>query len=135
MNRLCEKVALSAVQFVPFVNGFCLALRRAAIERIGLFDEVNFPIGYGEEDDLCLRAADAGYVCGIVTNAYVFHVKSASFTPERRKFYVAAGAKALDLKHTKNRIAMASAAMRYHPGLRTVRERLSVLQRMNSLRR
>ena len=40
------------------------------IERIGYFDEENFPTGYGEEDDFSLRAVDAGFMLAFVPNAY-----------------------------------------------------------------
>ena len=125
MDRICGLAALPVVQFAPLVNGFCLAIRRSILERVGLFDEENFPVGYGEEDDLCLRVADAGFVCGITTDAYVFHVKSASFGSERRAKHAAEGATALHRKHSRNRLEAATAVMRGNPGLRTIRERLS----------
>ena len=40
-------------------SGFCLYVRRALIDAIGTFDPA-FGLGYGEENDLCLRAARAG---------------------------------------------------------------------------
>ena len=48
-------------------------------------DEENFPIGYGEENDYCIRAADAGFTLAIADDAYVFHAKSKSFGHSRRK--------------------------------------------------
>jgi O-antigen biosynthesis protein len=128
MDRLCEEASTGIVPFVPLVNGFCLAVRRKALGEIGFFDEKNFPVGYGEEDDLCLRAADHGYVCGIATNAYVFHSKSASFTAQRRAPLVAAGRLALHRKYTPERLSAASAVMRNHPALQAVRERIAALQ-------
>ncbi len=129
MDAICEQAALPVVQFVPLVNGFCLAIRTAALSEIGFFDEDRFPVGYGEEDDLCLRAADAGFACGIATNTFIFHSKSASFTPERRKGYVAEGLKALREKHSKERLIAASTMMRDHTGLKIVRDRVGILQR------
>lgn len=125
VDRICGAVALPVVQFAPFVNGFCLAIRRSVLERVGLFDEESFPVGYGEEDDLCLRVADAGFVCGITTDAYVFHVKSASFGSERRRLHSVEGAAALQRKHSWRRLEAATACMRRHPGLESVRKRLS----------
>src|SRR3546814_16309874 len=46
---------------VPTGNGFCMYIRRAMLEDVGLFDEQAFPVGYGEENDLCMRAIDAGW--------------------------------------------------------------------------
>lgn len=129
MDRLCERAASPAVLFVPLVNGFCLAIRRSVLMEIGLFDDQSFPVGYGEEDDLCLRVADAGYVCGIATETYVFHSKSASFKSRRRKLLVAAGKAVLHKKYGVDRLEMASTVMRNHPALQAVRKRLLLLQR------
>lgn len=64
---------------VPTGNGFCLYLTRAARAAVGPFDAENFPNGYGEENDYCLRAAAAGLVNLIDDATYVFHRRSASF--------------------------------------------------------
>jgi GT2 family glycosyltransferase len=125
MDRMCEQVSTRVVPFVPLVNGFCLAIRRAVFDRIGLFDEKNFPIGYGEEDDYCLRAGTAGFLCAIATDAYIYHARSASFTPERRPPLVEAGALALRRKHTPERIASAVDMMKRHPEFARMRERLA----------
>lgn len=128
MDDLCERAASPSVWFVPLVNGFCLAIRRSVLMEIGLFDDQNFPVGYGEEDDLCLRVAEAGYVCGIAADTYVFHSKSASFTSQRRELLVASGKKALHRKYGADRLEMASKIMRNHPGLKRLRQRLHLLQ-------
>jgi GT2 family glycosyltransferase len=125
MDRLCEELAPAPVLFAPLLNGFCLTIRRAMLEKIGPFDEASFPMGYGEEDDFCLRAGAAGYLCGIAPDTYVYHVKSASFTPAGRKPLAEAGAKALRQKHSAERIGAAVAMMREHPELARMRERLA----------
>lgn len=129
MDGLCEETALAAVMFVPLVNGFCIAVRRKALDEIGYFDEQRFPLGYGEEDDLCLRAAEAGYVCGVTTNTYVFHGKSASFTSERRRLLSAEGQSALTAKYGAARMKALTEYMRSHPGFRSLRVRLRPLER------
>lgn len=58
--------------------GFCLLMRRAVLERVGVLDE-RFGIGYFEDTDYSVRARAAGYDCGISLRAYVFHVGGASF--------------------------------------------------------
>jgi len=128
MDRLCEKNALDFVPFVPLINGFCMAIRRAALEHIGYFDEDRFPVGYGEEDDLCIRAANAGYACGIATNAYVFHSKSASFTKERRTVLSAAGRQALNATYGADRLSGMSSYMLNHRALRMLRRKFRMLQ-------
>lgn len=69
---------------LPTGNGFCLYLRRAVIDAIGLFDEIAFAQGYGEENDFCQRAARQGYRHLIAGNVLVRHARSQSFGEERR---------------------------------------------------
>jgi GT2 family glycosyltransferase/glycosyltransferase involved in cell wall biosynthesis len=84
---------------VPVINGFCFAISTAMLKRIGLFDEEAFPVGYGEENDLCLRAGAAGYALVVADDTYVYHAKSASFGSERRRELAKSGRAALERKH------------------------------------
>lgn len=70
---------------LPTGNGFCLYIRRAAIDRVGRLDEAAFPQGYGEENDFCQRAARAGLRHLIAGDVLVRHARSASFGEERRR--------------------------------------------------
>lgn len=69
---------------VPTGSGFCMYIRRAAIDEIGDFDAVSFPRGYGEENDFCVRATKAGWTHVIDDATFVFHLRSASFGSERK---------------------------------------------------
>lgn len=69
---------------VPLLNGFCTLMRRDVVAAIGFLDEKTFPIGYGEENDLCIRVKKAGYRMRIADHVYVHHKKSASFGEARR---------------------------------------------------
>ena len=69
---------------VPFLNGFCLLIRRAVLSSVGLFDDENFGEGYGEEDDYCLRARAKGWKLAVADDAYVYHAQSSSYSDERR---------------------------------------------------
>ena len=55
-----------------YVTGAALAVRRAAIERIGMLDRGFYP-AYYEETDLCLRAREAGYEVWYEPAAVVLH--------------------------------------------------------------
>lgn len=68
---------------VPTGNGFCLYVRRACLNEVGLLDEVAFPRGYGEENDFCMRARKAGWRHIIDDRTYVFHDRNKSFGEER----------------------------------------------------
>ena len=59
-------------------------LRRAAIDRIGMFDVDAFPIGYGEENEWCQRAIAAGYLNLLAPRCIVKHEGSKSFGDFRR---------------------------------------------------
>ncbi len=61
---------------VDWVAGASMMIRRATLERIGLFDEAFFL--YFEETDLCLRAKRAGFDVDYVREASVAHVGGAS---------------------------------------------------------
>jgi GT2 family glycosyltransferase len=66
---------------IPTGVGFCMAISRRAIDRIGLFDEETFGRGYGEENDFCMRAAALGMRNVLCDDAYVVHHGGGSFGP------------------------------------------------------
>ena len=65
---------------LPTAVGFCMAISRRAIDRVGYFDEPTFGLGYGEENDFCMRAAKAGMRNVLCDDAYVAHHGGASFS-------------------------------------------------------
>lgn len=89
---------------VPFVNGFCFMIGKAAFDKVGLLDEATFPTGYGEENDYCIRVAQAGFKLAICDDTYVFHAKSKSFGHEKRKQLSKVGSDALKAKHGKDKV-------------------------------
>lgn len=66
---------------LPTAVGFCMAISRAAIDVLGLFDEQLFGLGYGEENDFSQRAIDAGMKNVLCDDVYVAHVGGSSFLP------------------------------------------------------
>lgn len=78
-------IAAAAVPTYPDLPtgvGFCLFLRRAMLDEIGMFDPA-FGLGYGEENDLCLRAARAGWRNVLADNAFVVHTGGRSFVGQK----------------------------------------------------
>ena len=94
---------------VRFMNGFCYMISRAALDRVGLFDEETFPQGYGEEDDFSLRAYKAGFTLHVADNAYVFHAKSQSYSDARREEILVATKDSLRNKHSLELVVLAAA--------------------------
>lgn len=66
---------------MPTAVGFCMAISLHAIKLVGVFDELTFGFGYGEENDFCKRAEQAGLRNVLCDNAYVVHHGGASFGP------------------------------------------------------
>lgn len=66
---------------MPTAVGFCMAISQNALEQIGGFDEATFGLGYGEENDFCQRAEQAGLKNVLCDDAYVVHHGGASFSP------------------------------------------------------
>ncbi|MGI0085250.1 MAG: glycosyltransferase family 2 protein, partial [Nitrososphaerales archaeon] len=83
---------------VPVNVGFCILIKRDALQATGGFDEALFGIGYGEECDWCMRAAYRGYKHVVAIDTYVYHRGVASFSEKALKRQALAG-QALALRH------------------------------------
>lgn len=103
MAEVVSKASLKNYPRLPFVNGFCFMIKREVTNKIGYMDEENFPVGYGEENDYCIRALDAGYELAIADDIYVYHAKSKSFGHEKRKDLSGKGTESLVRKHSAER--------------------------------
>ena len=83
-QRALLQYAGGCVPELPTGNGFCMYVKRALIDRVGMLDADAFPAGYGEENDLCQRAEQVGFRHVIAGDVLVRHARSASFGAERR---------------------------------------------------
>jgi GT2 family glycosyltransferase len=63
--------------------GFCLYIKRSAIEAVGYLDEVHLLRGYGEETDWCLRARALGWRHMGAPAVFVAHQGGISFGDEK----------------------------------------------------
>lgn len=79
LDRRARKAQPFTVE-MPVAHGFCVYIRRSLIDRIGLFSEMKYDRGYGEDNEFSLRARMAGYFCGGATNVLVGHAGSTSFS-------------------------------------------------------
>jgi len=83
--RLVAQHAERSYPETPTANGFCVYLRRDALDQIGVFDHAAFPRGYGEENDWSMRAAAAGWRHVVDDATYVRHTRSVSFGDEKQQ--------------------------------------------------
>lgn len=124
MAGLVDKVSTNEYPRVPLLNGFCLAIRRPVLEKIGFLDEESFPFGYGEENDYCIRAAEAGFELAIADHLYIYHHKSASYGTGKRNKLSKAGMTALLKKYGREKIDRLIWEMRENPILEGLRQKI-----------
>lgn len=70
---------------MPTANGFCCLWRTSVLQDLGFFDEEEFPRGYGEEDDICLRMMEYGRFAAIAPHTFAPHLKTKSFSLTERE--------------------------------------------------
>ncbi|WP_306580188.1 glycosyltransferase family 2 protein, partial [Pseudomonas sp.] len=63
--------------------GFCLYIKREALDTVGYLDELHLARGYGEETDWCLRARSLGWTHVGAPNVFVAHQGGISFGAEK----------------------------------------------------
>ncbi|MDY1015750.1 glycosyltransferase family 2 protein [Pseudomonas coleopterorum] len=82
LDRLASDIASPAVELETGC-GFCLYIKRAALDAVGYLDEVHLSRGYGEETDWCLRARRSGWRHMGATHVFVAHKGGVSFKEEK----------------------------------------------------
>jgi GT2 family glycosyltransferase len=125
MDRIVDDLSERTFPRVPFLNGFCLLVKRDVISRVGPFDEKAFGRGYGEEIDYCLRARQVGIEAAVADHVYVFHARSASYGPERRIALSTAARSKLDEKHGAAVLASARNSLYVNKELELIRRRIA----------
>ena len=79
LDEICRTVNAGRAVDVPTTVGFCMYIRRKALEEVGAFDAKRFTLGYGEENDFCLRAGERGWQHRLACDVFVYHKGSVSF--------------------------------------------------------
>lgn len=74
-----ERSSLRQYPKIPVAIGFCMYIKRGAINDVGIFDYEAYGKGYGEENDFCNRASELGYCHVICDDTFIFHKGTASF--------------------------------------------------------
>ncbi|MBQ7059830.1 MAG: glycosyltransferase [Firmicutes bacterium] len=70
---------------IPMGDGFCMALNKNVIKKIGILDQQTFEKSYGSSREWCIRAAQAGYRNVAVENLYVYHGHTGAYRPEEHR--------------------------------------------------
>ena len=82
LDAICRTANAGRSVDLPTTVGFCMYIRRAALDAVGLFDEAAFGRGYGEENDFCLRASALGWRHILACDLFVYHEGAVSFGAE-----------------------------------------------------
>lgn len=82
LDELARQVASPPVE-IETGCGFCLYIKRAALDEVGYLDELHLARGYGEETDWCLRARSKGWRHMGAPNVFVAHQGGISFGAEK----------------------------------------------------
>lgn len=85
LDQLTSRINRSTTVETPTGVGFCMYVRRACLEEVGPFDAAAFGKGYGEENDLCQRAAERGWTNVITADTFVLHRGGGSFGPSKQR--------------------------------------------------
>lgn len=124
VQALLERETERAYPEFPVLNGFCTLISREVFDRVGLYDEDAFPMGYGEETDLCLRARRAGFRLTVADDGFVYHHKSVSFGSANRSRLTRAGGLEMTNKHLGANIAALEQTMQACPSMLRLRARM-----------
>jgi GT2 family glycosyltransferase len=84
-GALIDRIALRHYPRLPTAVGFCMYIRRKALDEIGFLDELRFGRGYGEENDFCLRASRQGWIHVLDDATFVYHKGGVSFTDDVKR--------------------------------------------------
>jgi GT2 family glycosyltransferase len=121
MALVLQRVAPRTEARLPFLNGFCFAIKRAVIDAVGEFDEEHFASGYAEESDYAQRTRAAGFELAVVDDAYVYHAKSRSYGTAGRNKVAKSAYERLLAKHGKDEIDRLTRSMEADATLEPVR--------------
>ncbi len=84
LDELASAVNRGLSADAPTGVGFCFYVRRRCLDEVGALS-TRFGRGYGEENEFCLRAAEAGWRSVIAGDVFVRHVGRVSFRSETRR--------------------------------------------------
>ncbi|MCL6601792.1 MAG: glycosyltransferase [Paenibacillus sp.] len=81
--EMIEDISLKNYPHIPTAVGFCMFIKRAILDKVGLFDAESYSKGYGEENDFCCRVTEFGYVNVLDDATFIYHKGSMSFKSDK----------------------------------------------------
>ena len=99
LNSLNCDHHFDTLQEMPTGHGFCLYIKSKAFDEVGFFDDINFPRGYGEENDFCMRLKKKELINTLDTKSFIYHSEAESFGSEKKISMVKEGRLKVDQLH------------------------------------
>ena len=96
---IVEHCSFNEYSTTTVAHGFCMYVKRQVINDIGNFDAETFERGYGEENDFCNRAQQAGYRHVMCDNTYIYHSGTKSFISKEKEEYIKLHTKILEERY------------------------------------
>ena len=127
--EVVEKASLHSYPEVPVAHGFCMYVKREALDAAGLFDSDTFGRGYGEENDFCFRAEQLGFRHVLCDDTYIYHNETASFKTEEKEQLIRAHEKIL-LQRYPEQMKKNAEYIRSDPG-KYIRDNIRLWQRFS----
>lgn len=101
INRALEKIIPPYdILHFPTAVGFCMAINKTALDKIGFLDEI-FEEGYGEENDWCQRAIKKGFSHTVAANLFVWHKHGGYFNSAKKKKLISKHLKIIKKRYPK----------------------------------
>jgi GT2 family glycosyltransferase len=79
MDSLFAEVNAGKIVDLPTAVGFCMYIKRRALDEVGYFDQGKWGKGYAEENDFCLKASSIGWRHVAACDVFVEHAGGVSF--------------------------------------------------------
>jgi len=96
VDNILRQNASDEIYEMPTGHGFCMFVAGEVLETVGTFNEDEWGVGYGEENDFCQKVKMHGWKIGAYYGMYVGHVGSVSFGDEKREVQVTRNLKRLN---------------------------------------
>jgi GT2 family glycosyltransferase len=82
---LVEKVSVREYPELPTCVGYCVYVKREALDKVGPFNEKAFGKGYGEENEFSCRLQAAGYLDLLDDATFIYHRGRTSFQDQAER--------------------------------------------------